>query len=149
MMLSPVEFSTFLWVSSKRAVCLEIFFKKYGLAQFYELFQVLQEFSTKNKIFLRVIYWKFMLLCTIRISTIRAVRYFKKLAVFTKLHWKHRYASNFSRLQKMPASQQTATNALHMIKNFHTGLFKFQEGFGFSRSIIWICTFSCTIKICY
>ena len=44
----PVKFSTFLWVSSKKAVCLENTKKKYGLAQFYELFQVLQKFSTKN-----------------------------------------------------------------------------------------------------
>ena len=38
----------FFMVSSKRAVCLENLKKKYALAQLYELFQVLQEFSTKN-----------------------------------------------------------------------------------------------------
>ena len=42
----PTNLSTFLWVSSKRAVCLEK--KCNGLAQFYELFQVLQEFSAKK-----------------------------------------------------------------------------------------------------
>ena len=48
---SPVKFSSFFMGKLKKALCLVNKKKKYALAQFYELFQVLQEFSTKNIFF--------------------------------------------------------------------------------------------------
>ena len=51
MMSSPVKFSTFFMGKLRKGRMFRKNNRKYGLAQFYELFQVLQEFSTKNKFF--------------------------------------------------------------------------------------------------
>ena len=48
-MSSPVKFSTFFMGKLKKGCMFRKFFKKYALAQLYELFQVLQEISTKIK----------------------------------------------------------------------------------------------------
>ena len=50
MMSSPVNFFTFLWVRSKRALCLVKIFLKYALVQFY--FPLKINFSESN--FLKV-----------------------------------------------------------------------------------------------